>query len=71
MVHVWYVDGFPQDLAYLDGHEQPKSFGNEGVCGTHTHELTALSLSPRGTMVATASTKVQLYLLYIIWLVVL
>ena len=56
---VYYVYWFPQDLAYLDGQEQPKSFGNESVCGTHTHELTTLSLSPRGTMVATASTKVQ------------
>ena len=47
MVYYMYVDRFPQDLAYLDGQEQPKSFGNESVCGTHTHELTALSLSQR------------------------
>ena len=31
---------------------------SESVCTTHSHELTALSLSARGNMVATASTKV-------------
>ena len=50
-----------QDLASLDGH---KDVGvgqrgvSESVCTTHSHELTALSLSARGNMVATASTKV-------------
>ena len=32
---------------------------SESVCTTHSHELTALALSARGTMVATASTKVM------------
>ena len=32
--------------------------GSESVCTTHSHELTALALSARGNMVATASTKV-------------
>ena len=51
---------YVQDLICLD--EQREDRGGQGVsesvCTTHSHDLTALSLSARGTMVATASTKV-------------
>ena len=46
-----------QDLVCLDG--QGEDGVSESVCTTHSHELTALSLSTRGSMVATASTKVR------------
>ena len=42
--------------------EQKENRGGQGVsesvCTSHSHELTALSLSGRGTMVASASSKV-------------
>lgn len=39
--------------------DQGRQGASESVCTTHSHELTALALSARGTMVATASTKVM------------
>ena len=52
-----------QDLAYLNGGTgaggRGGGGGSESVCTTHSHELTALALSVRGAMVATASTKVE------------
>ena len=54
---------YVQDLAYLNGGTgaggRGGGGGSESVCTTHSHELTALALSVRGAMVATASTKVE------------
>ena len=47
-----------QDLACLDG-DRGEGGVSESVCTTHSHELTALCLSARGNMVATASTKAR------------
>jgi WD40 repeat protein len=48
-----------KDLVCLDQEREERGGqgASESVCTTHSHDLTALALSPRGNMVATASTK--------------
>ncbi|CAI8040673.1 WD repeat domain phosphoinositide-interacting protein 4 [Geodia barretti] len=51
--------GLCEDLVCLDQEREERGGqgGSESVCTTHSHDLTAIALSPRGNMVATASTK--------------